>query len=195
MQLLIKKNKYMGSIYGTWPWYVSGLLIAVVMLLLIYFGKSFGMSSNLRTLCSMSGAGKFSDFFKYDWKSHRWNLTVVLGAMIGGFMAYNYLSDGSGVNLNPDTVTELQAMNIDAPEGKLIPDVLAGEQALQDPKIISILLVGGFLVGFGTRYAGGCTSGHAISGLSNLQLPSLIAVIGFFIGGLLMSWILLPLIF
>lgn len=110
-------------------------------------------------------------------------------------MAYNYLSDGSGVNLNPDTVTELQAMNIDAPEGKLIPDVLAGEQALQDPKIISILLVGGFLVGFGTRYAGGCTSGHAISGLSNLQLPSLIAVIGFFIGGLLMSWILLPLIF
>lgn len=195
MRLLIKKNKYMGSIYGTWPWYVSGLLIAVVMLLLIYFGKSFGMSSNLRTLCSMSGAGKFSDFFKYDWKSHRWNLTVVLGAMIGGFMAYNYLSDGSGVNLNPDTVTELQAMNIDAPEGKLIPDVLAGEQALQDPKIISILLVGGFLVGFGTRYAGGCTSGHAISGLSNLQLPSLIAVIGFFIGGLLMSWILLPLIF
>lgn len=185
----------MGSIYGTWPWYVSGLLIAVVMLLLIYFGKSFGMSSNLRTLCSMSGAGKFSDFFKYDWKSHRWNLTVVLGAMIGGFMAYNYLSDGSGVNLNPDTVTELQAMNIDAPEGKLIPDVLAGEQALQDPKIISILLVGGFLVGFGTRYAGGCTSGHAISGLSNLQLPSLIAVIRFFIGGLLMSWILLPLIF
>lgn len=195
MRLLIKKNKYMGSIYGTWPWYVSGLLIAVVMLLLIYFGKSFGMSSNLRTLCSMSGAGKFSDFFKYDWKSHRWNLTVVLGAMIGGFIAYNYLSDGSGVNLNPDTVTELQAMNIDAPEGKLIPDVLAGEQALQDPKIISILLVGGFLVGFGTRYAGGCTSGHAISGLSNLQLPSLIAVIGFFIGGLLMSWILLPLIF
>lgn len=195
MRLLIKKNKYMGSIYGTWPWYVSGLLIAVVMLLLIYFGKSFGMSSNLRTLCSMSGAGKFSDFFKYDWKSHIWNLTVALGAMIGGFIAYNYLSDGSGVNLNPDTVTELQAMNIDAPEGKLIPDVLAGEQALQDPKIISILLVGGFLVGFGTRYAGGCTSGHAISGLSNLQLPSLIAVIGFFIGGLLMSWILLPLIF
>jgi uncharacterized membrane protein YedE/YeeE len=86
-------------------------------------------------------------------------------------------------------------MNIDAPQGKLIPDALAGEQALQDPKMIAILLVGGILVGFGTRYAGGCTSGHAISGLSNLQLPSLIAVIGFFIGGLLMSWILLPLIF
>lgn len=185
----------MESIYGTWPWYVSGFLIAVVMLLLIYFGKSFGMSSNLRTLCSIGGAGKFSDFFRYDWKSHRWNLMVVLGAVIGGFIAVNYLSDGSGVNLNPQTIIELQAMNIDAPNGKLLPDVLAGEQALKDPKIIAILLIGGILVGFGTRYAGGCTSGHAISGLSNLQLPSLIAVIGFFIGGLLMSWILLPLIF
>src|SRR5690606_33981827 len=139
--------------------------------------------------------GKFADFFRYDWKSHRWNLMVVLGAMIGGFIAYNYLSDGSGVNLNPQTVTELQAMNIDAPNGKLLPDVLAGEEALKSPKTIAILLIGGVLVGFGTRYAGGCTSGHAISGLSNLQLPSLIAVVGFFIGGLVVSWILLPLIF
>ena len=185
----------MEFIYGTWPWYISGLLIAIVMLLLIYFGKSFGMSSNLRTLCSMGGAGKFSDFFKPDWREQKWNLMVVLGAMIGGFIAYNYLSDGSGVNINPQTVTELQAMNIDAPNGKLLPDVFAGDDALKNPKTIAILLIGGILVGFGTRYAGGCTSGHAISGLSNLQLPSFIAVIGFFIGGLLMSWILLPLIF
>lgn len=165
------------------------------MLLLIYFGKSFGMSSNLRTLCSMGGAGKFSDFFKPDWREQKWNLMVVLGAMIGGFIAYNYLSDGSGVNINPQTVTELQAMGIEAPNGKLLPDVFAGEDALKNPKTIAILLIGGILVGFGTRYAGGCTSGHAISGLSNLQLPSLIAVIGFFIGGLVMSWFLLPLIF
>ena len=185
----------MEFIYGTWPWYVSGLLIAIVMLLLIYFGKSFGMSSNLRTLCSMGGAGKFSDFFKPDWREQKWNLMVVLGAMIGGFIAYNYLSDGSGVNINPQTVTELQAMNIDAPNGKLLPDVFAGDDALKNPKTIAILLIGGILVGFGTRYAGGCTSGHAISGLSNLQLPSFIAVIGFFIGGLVMSWFLLPLIF
>lgn len=185
----------MESIYGTWPWYISGFLIAVVMLLLIYFGKSFGMSSNLRTLCSMGGAGKFADFFKPDWRQQKWSLTVVLGAMIGGFIAYNYLSDGSGVNINPKTIVELQALNIDAPNGKLLPDVLAGEEALKNPKTIAILLIGGVLVGFGTRYAGGCTSGHAISGLSNLQLPSLIAVIGFFIGGLVVSWILLPLIF
>lgn len=185
----------MYSFYGTWPWYVSGLLIGVVMLLLIYFGKTFGMSSNLRTMCSAFGAGKNVSFFRFDWKSQRWNLVVVLGAMLGGYIATTYLSDGSGVNLNPQTVTELQQMNIDAPEGKLLPDALVGVEALQSPKILAILLLGGLLVGFGTRYAGGCTSGHAITGLSNLQLPSLIAVLGFFIGGLIMSWLLLPLFF
>lgn len=185
----------MYSFYGTWPWYVSGFLIGAVMLMLIYFGKNFGMSSNLRTMCSALGAGKSAEFFRFDWKAQRWNLTVVLGAVLGGFIATHYMSDGSGVNLNPKTIVELQQMNIDAPEGKLLPDALAGPEALQDPKILAILLIGGLLVGFGTRYAGGCTSGHAISGLSNLQLPSLIAVIGFFIGGLIMSWLLLPLIF
>lgn len=165
------------------------------MLLLIYFGKSFGMSSNLRTVCSAFGAGKNVAFFRFDWKKQRWNLVVVLGAMLGGFIATTYLTDGSGVNINPQTVTELQAMGIDAPEGKLLPDTLVGAEALQSPKMLGILLLGGLLVGFGTRYAGGCTSGHAITGLSNLQLPSLIAVIGFFIGGLIMSWLLLPIIF
>ncbi len=185
----------MYSFLGTWPWYISGFLIGAVMLLLIYFGKTFGMSSNLRTMCTVMGAGKVSEFFRFDWKSQRWNLAVVLGAVIGGFIAVNYLSDGTGVNINPQTVTELQQMNIDAPQGKLLPDALTSTEALQSPKILAILLIGGVLVGFGTRYAGGCTSGHAITGLSNLQLPSLIAVIGFFIGGLIMSWLLLPLIF
>ncbi|OIQ20147.1 MAG: YeeE/YedE family protein [Flavobacterium sp. MedPE-SWcel] len=185
----------MYSFYGTWPWYISGLLIGGIMLLLIYFGKSFGMSSNLRTVCSAFGAGKNVKFFQFDWKSQRWNLVVVLGAMLGGYIATHYLSDGSGVNLNPQTVIELQELNIEPPEGKLLPDAIVGEDALKSPKILAILLFGGLLVGFGTRYGGGCTSGHAISGLSNLQLPSLIAVIGFFIGGLIMSWLLLPLFF
>lgn len=164
------------------------------MLSLIYFGKTFGMSSNLRTMCSILGAGKAADFFRYDWKSHRWNLVVILGAAIGGWLAVTYLSDRSGVNLNPQTVTELRQMNIDEPDGKLLPDALTSAEAMQSPKVLAILLIGGLLVGFGTRYAGGCTSGHAITGLSNLQMPSLIAVIGFFVGGLLMSWLLLPLI-
>lgn len=187
----------MESLYGTWPWYVSGFLIGAIMLSLIYFGKTFGMSSNLRTMCTMLGAGKTSEFFRFDWKTQRWNLTVVLGAVIGGFIAVTLLTDPSveTVQINPQTITELQQMNIDAPNGKLLPDALTSTEALQSPKILGILLLGGLLVGFGTRYAGGCTSGHAITGLSNLQLPSLIAVIGFFIGGLIMSWLLLPLFF
>ena len=165
------------------------------MLLLTYFGKNFGMSSNLRTMCSMAGAGKFSDFFKFDWREQKWSLAIVLGAIIGGFIAYNFLSDGSGVQLNPQTITQLQALQIDAPDGKLLPDAIFSIEMMQTPKGFAILLIGGLLIGFGTRYAGGCTSGHAISGLSNLQIPSFVAVVGFFIGGLLMAHLLLPLIF
>lgn len=184
----------MEIIYHTWSWYISGFIIGLVMLILIYFGKSFGMSSNLRTLCSLAGAGKKVSFFNFDWKSQRWNLAVVAGAMLGGFVATNYLSDASNVSINPETIEFLQAINIDAPQGKLMPDALFSNQVFESPKAILILIIGGILIGFGSRYAGGCTSGHAISGLSNLQLPSLIAVIGFFIGGLIMAHFILPLI-
>ena len=185
----------MNIIFQTWPWYVSGFLIGMIMLCLIYFGKAFGMSSNLRSLCSMAGAGKYVSFFNFDWKSQRWNLVVVLGAMLGGFIAVHLMSDPSNVDINPKTIAQLAQLGIDAPNGKLMPDALFGTQIWQSPKSILILLIGGILIGFGTRYAGGCTSGHAISGLSNLQLPSLKAVIGFFIGGLIMAHFLLPLIF
>lgn len=184
----------MELIYHTWSWYISGFIIGLIMLILIYFGKSFGMSSNLRTLCSMAGAGKKVAFFSFDWKSQRWNLAVVAGAMLGGFVATHYLSDASNVSINPETTAQLQMMNIDAPQGKLMPDALFSNQVFESPKSILILIIGGILIGFGSRYAGGCTSGHAISGLSNLQLPSLIAVMGFFIGGLIMAHFILPLI-
>jgi uncharacterized membrane protein YedE/YeeE len=167
----------------------------MVMLTLNYFGKVFGMSSNLRSLCSMTGIGKKVSFFDWDWKSQRWNLAVVVGAMIGGYVAVNFLSDASNVGLNPKTIEQLTAMGIEAPKGKLLPDALFGNDILQSPVMIIVLIVGGILIGFGSRYAGGCTSGHAISGLSNLQLPSLKAVIGFFIGGLIMAHFILPLIF
>ena len=179
----------------TWPWYISGFLIGATMLLLVYFGKAFGVSSNLRSLCAMAGAGKSVPFFDFDWKAQRWNLVVILGGMIGGFIAVHYMSNPSNVNLNPQTVIQLQDMNIDAPHGKMLPDALFGPEVFSDPKTILILIVGGILIGFGSRYAGGCTSGHAISGLSNLQLPSLKAVIGFFVGGLIMVHLLFPLIF
>lgn len=185
----------MDIISQTWPWYVSGFLIGMIMLCLIYFGKTFGMSSNLRSICSMTGIGRKIPFFDYDWKAQRWNLLVVLGAMLGGFVAVHFMSDPSNVAINPTTIAQLDEMGIDAPNGKLLPDALFGTQIFESTKSIFILLVGGILIGFGSRYAGGCTSGHAILGLSNLQLPSLKAVIGFFIGGLIMAHFVLPLIF
>jgi len=185
----------MEIITHTWHWSVAGFLIAAVMLLLNYFGKVFGMSSNLRSLCSMTGVGKKVSFFDWNWKSQIWNIIVVVGAMFGGFFAVHFLSDFSNVNLNPQTIIQLNEMGIDSPKGKLLPNVLFGNEIVQSPKMIMILLIGGLLIGFGSRYAGGCTSGHAIAGMSNFQLPSLKAVVGFFIGGLIMSHFILPLLF
>lgn len=185
----------MDFIYGTWHWAISGFLIGMIMLMLVYFGKSFGMSSNLRTLCTIGGAKRFSDFFDFDWREQKWNLAMVLGAILGGYFATLYLSSSDIVQINPKTIEQLHQLNIDAPEGKMVPDALFSIETMQTPKGFIILLIGGLLIGFGTPYAGGCTSGHAISGLSNLQLPSLIAVIGFFIGGLITSYFIIPLLF
>ena len=185
----------MDIILNYWPWYVTGPLIATVMALLLYFGKTFGMSSNLRTFCAIGGAGKFSDFFKINWRDYKWNLIVVLGAVIGGFVAVNFLSNDSISTINPETVGELNNLGFNNVGESLVPNELFAMSNLTSLKNIGILSLGGLLVGFGTRYAGGCTSGHAITGLSSLQRPSLIAVIGFFLGGLLMTNFILPLIF
>lgn len=177
-----------------WPWYISGTLLAGIMVSLLLFGKSFGFSSNLRTICSMAGAGKKVKFFDFDWKAQIWNLMFLVGAILGGFIAANFLSSPSSLELSTNTINDLSALGI-AFNGKLNPDEIFSLEAIKQPFNIVILLVGGLLVGFGTRYAGGCTSGHSISGLSNLQIPSLIATIGFFIGGLIMTNLLMPLIF
>ena len=184
----------MDFLFEPWHWFVSGFLIACTMLFLLLMGKKFGMSSNLRTFCAACGAGKVNSFFKFDWKSDVWNLLVVIGAMIGGFIASHYLSTGDMPAISDATKASLSSINIST-ENQYLPVELFSISALSDIKTIAILIVGGILVGFGARYAGGCTSGHAISGLSNLQLPSLIAVIGFFIGGLVMVHLLFPLIF
>jgi uncharacterized membrane protein YedE/YeeE len=185
----------MELILNPWPWYVSGPLIALIMALLLYFGKTFGMSSNLRTMCAIGGGGKYSNFFKMNWRDYSWNLVVVIGAIIGGFIAVQFLSNDSGTNLNPTTIRELDAFGFSNAGKTLVPDELFNLDAILSIKGLSLLIIGGLLVGFGTRYAGGCTSGHAITGLSSLQRPSLIAVIGFFVGGLIMANLLFPLIF
>jgi uncharacterized membrane protein YedE/YeeE len=181
-------------IFNPWPWYIGGPMIALVMFLLLYFGKNFGMSSNLRTFCTICGAGKSNEFFNFDWKTQQWNLLVSAGAIIGGALAAHFLSTDSSVAIHPDTITKLQELNINSAGVSYLPEELFSVEALMQPKVLLMLSIGGFLVGFGARYAGGCTSGHAISGLSNLQLVSLYAVIGFFIGGLFMNHLLLPFI-
>lgn len=191
-----------------WPWWMGGPVIGLTLFLLFFFDKEFGLSANLRTMCAADGAGNFADFFNFDWGKQGWNLMVALGAMFGGYMAANYFGGDSMAHVSSQTIETLN--NIAGreifTEGNV--PIVAGTTVVT-PEIDSfwniyswgsiftlrgliIIVGGGFLIGFGARYAGGCTSGHAISGLSDLQLPSLVAVIGFFIGGLIMTWLILP---
>lgn len=181
-------------ILAPWPWYFSGAMIALIMLLLFYFGRTFGFSSNFRTICAACGAGKRTSFFDFDWKEQRWNLWFLVGAIGGGFISANFLSNHEPIALATSTIRDLKELNI-VFDGNLNPSQIFSLDFMLSVKGFLVLLGGGFLVGFGSRYAGGCTSGHGITGLSNLQLPSLIAVIGFFIGGLAMTHFIYPLIF
>ena len=178
----------------TWSWWFSGALISAIMFFLIYFGQSFGFSSNLRTICAASGLGKSVKFFDFNWRSQTWNLVFLVGAIAGGFIAKEFLSTDGPVQISEATISDLQELGFAAPES-LQPNELFSLESAFSLKGFLILAFGGLMVGFGSRYAGGCTSGHAISGLSDLQVPSLIAVIGFFAGGLIMTFLIFPLIF
>jgi len=192
-----------------WPWWMGGVVIGLTLYLLLKFNKEFGLSANLRTMCAADGAGKFVEFFEYDWSKQGWNLMVALGAMFGGYVAANYFGGDGLAHVSEATINTLNqisgensltAENVHVVPGKDlvlgvgIPEFwnLYSWKSLFTLRGLIIILGGGFLVGFGARYAGGCTSGHAISGIANLQLPSLVAVIGFFIGGLIMTWLILP---
>jgi uncharacterized membrane protein YedE/YeeE len=179
-----------------WPWYIAGPLIGLMVpLLLVIGGKVFGISSNLRHLCAASLPANI-EFFKYDWKeSGLWNLVFVVGVLLGGAIATFVLTSPDPViGISEATRADLQNLGITDFTGFVPSEFLSWSGLLTLPGFLMIV-GGGFLVGFGARYAGGCTSGHAISGLSNLQLPSLVAVIGFFAGGLIVTYVLLPLIF
>jgi uncharacterized protein len=181
-----------------WPWYVAGPLLALVMFILLYFGHEFGISDNFRLMCAADGADKMNDFFKINWQSGEWNLLVALGAVFGGYMVSHYFlgDQGNIAHISDATVASLQEIGVKVEQGKvpMVPEFI-GWDALLSWQGWLMLAGGGLFVGFGARYAGGCTSGHAISGLSALQLPSLIAVVGFFAGGLLVTYFVLPLLF
>lgn len=185
----------MDVLYAFWPWYVAGPMIALVLIALTLFGKKFGVSSNLETTCTLLGAGKRSDYFKKDWKNEKWNLLFIVGAVLGGFLSSHFLMADEVSHISPETAVWLTQLGFENAGGMFLPEEIFSMSALSQPKILFLLILGGLLVGFGTRLAGGCTSGHAISGLSNLQLPSLVAIIGFFIGGLIMVHLLFPILF
>lgn len=176
-----------------WSWYVAGPVIGLtVPTLLIIGNKSFGISSSLRHLCAACIPANIK-FFKYDWKKEVWNLFFVAGIFLGGMIAANLLANPEPIQINTKLAAELAGYGITDYSG-LVPDQLFNWQALFTIKGLLLIVVGGFMVGFGTRYAGGCTSGHAIMGLSTLQWPSLVATCCFMAGGFIMANFILPFI-
>lgn len=183
---------------STLPWYIAGPLIGLVVpFLLLFGGKVFGISANLRHMCAAVPAPKSMkpDFLRYDWKkAGTWNLVFILGVGIGGLLVFLIGGEpNAGAAISEATKADLTALGVTDFSG-LVPDDLIGWGSLGTLSGLLMIVGGGFLVGFGARWAGGCTSGHAISGLSDLQFPSLVAVIGFFVGGLLMTHVLFPLL-
>jgi uncharacterized membrane protein YedE/YeeE len=178
-------------IKNPWPWYVGGPLIGLTVPLLLIFGnKRLGVSSSLRHICAACFPANIP-FFKYSWKREAWNLFFVSGILIGAFIANSFLSSHQPVKINPHLVKELSQYGI-SNHSKLTPVDIFNWSTLLSVKGFILMIAGGFLVGFGTRYAGGCTSGHSIMGLSNLQWPSLVATICFMIGGIIMANFILP---
>ncbi len=178
---------------GPWPWYLAGPLIGLFVPALLFAGNAiFGVSSSLRHACAALLPSR-AKYFAYDWKKRGvWNLIFVFGILLGGFLATHW-SLPHDVAISSVTRADLSRLGIHDFSG-LAPREIFQWSALFSFRGFVCVIVGGFLVGFGTACAGGCTSGHAISGLANLQIPSLIAVIGFFAGGLVATHFLLPLL-
>lgn len=176
-----------------WPWYIAGMLIGLIVPVLLILGnKHFGISANLRHACAACFPAGIN-FFRYDWKKEIWNFFFVGGIVIGAIIATQLLANPNPVEVDARLAKELAGYGITG-NGGLLPEELYSWQSLLSTRGLIVLIGGGFLVGFGARYAGGCTSGHAIMGLSNLQWPSLVATMMFMAGGFLMANIFLPFI-
>lgn len=193
MRILLESQGFIEFISQPWHWAVSGTAIAMIMFIMTWMGRFFGVSTAFKNICVMCGARKANSFFDIDLKAENWRMIFIAGGVVGGFIAANFLANPETIALSEANIEHLSNWNISPDEGNgFIPDSIFH---LGNWKGMIIAIIGGFLVGFGARYGDGCTSGHAISGLSHLQLPSLITVIGFFIGGLIMTWLIMPMIF
>ncbi len=178
-----------------WPWWVAGPLIGLMVPTLLLLGnRAFGVSSTLRHACAAVAPCSLPHL-TYDWKKEGgWNLAFVAGIGLGAFLATTFIPNPDPVALSPATRAALHELGLRDLSG-LVPREAFSWSALFTLRGIVLVVVGGFLVGFGSSWAGGCTSGHAITGLADRQLPSLLAVIGFFAGGLFATHLLLPLLF
>jgi uncharacterized membrane protein YedE/YeeE len=185
---------FVNTLSQPWHWSISGAAIAFILFLMLWMGRSFGVSTAFRNFCQMAGAGKKYEFFNFNIKDEYWRIAFIVGAITGGIITALFLPSPEAAAISDATITHLQEdWGFRYPQGHgLLPTDLFN---FSNIKGMIIAIVGGFLVGFGARYGDGCTSGHAITGLSHLQLPSFITVIGFFIGGLTMTWFIMPLIF
>ncbi len=181
----------MEFLYKPWPWYLTGPIIGLCVPALLLLGnKQLGVSSTLRQIC----AGCFPaniPFLRYDWKKDAWNLFFVVGILIGGFIGGSLFADPRPTALSEGTIALLEQQGITDVKG-LLPSQVFNWTTLLSLKGFLMMVVGGFMVGFGTRYARGCTSGHGILGLSALQWPSLLATASFFVGGIVFSYFVLP---
>lgn len=182
------------AITGPWPWYVSGPLLGLMVPILLLLGnKNFGISSTLRHACAAVLPVRAEYFRGYDWRSGAWNLILALGVILGAGIAVLFLGGGRAPEVSARAIDLFREWGVAAPGG-LQPAELYGWPGAITPRALVSLVAGGFLVGFGTRYANGCTSGHAIMGLSLLNVGSLVATLGFFAGGVIVSNFVVPLV-
>lgn len=173
----------MEILYRPWPWYIAGPILGLTVPLLLFLGnKRLGISSTLRQVCAACYPARIP-FLNYDWKNQSWNLFFAAGILVGGFIGGKVFENPQPVDLSPGTVQYLQSFGLQTPKG-FLPEEIFNWSTLLSMKGFYFIMLGGFLVGFGTRYAGGCTSGHGLLGLSALQWPSLLATASFFIGGI-----------
>ena len=179
---------------GPWHWAVAGTLIGLTVPTLLLMGnKAFGVSSSLRHICAMCIPSGIP-FFKYNWRKETWNLFFVLGITVGAFLAVQFLSNPNDIVLSDAAQQTMQNYQL-SDFSKIMPVEIFNLANVFTWRGFVFFVVGGFLVGFGTRYAGGCTSGHSIMGIANLQWPSLVATCCFMIGGFFSANIIVPLIF
>ena len=173
-----------------WPWYIAGPLMGATIPILLFWGnRMLGASSSLKHLCALFPSK--SEYFQYDVRSGYWNIAFAMGVCLGAAICFRYFYHPEQVSIAMATMEDLQLLGISDFRG-MMPQEIFGESSFTETRYWIFTLVGGFLVGFGVRYAGGCTSGHGFMGLSLMSKASFLAVLAFFGGGMFFTLFLLP---